>query len=83
MKNIVLLGGGPEQVDAIKISKALGYHTIVLDSNEFAIGRKLSNKFIQCDITNPSEVLKNIAHLSGIGLILHAFELSNVVAEVS
>jgi len=83
MKNIVLLGGGPEQVDAIKISKALGYHTIVLDSNEFAIGRKLSNKFIQCDITNPSEVLKNIENLNVNGLMVHAIELSHVVAEVS
>ena len=38
MKSIVLLGGGPEQADAIKISKELGYNTIVLDSNPLAIG---------------------------------------------
>ena len=56
MKSIVLLGGGIEQVDAIKISKELGYNTIVLDSNLLAVGRKFSDKFIQCDIKNSSEV---------------------------
>ena len=54
MKSIVLLGGGPEQADAIKISKELGYNTIVLDSNPLVVGRKFADKFIQCDIKNSS-----------------------------
>ena len=83
MKSIVLLGGGTEQVDAIKISKELGYNSIVLDSNPLAIGRKFSDKFIQCDIKNSTEVFRNIENLSVNGLMVHAIELSNVVAEVS
>ncbi|SVB92034.1 uncharacterized protein METZ01_LOCUS244888, partial [marine metagenome] len=83
MKSIVLLGGGTEQVDAIKISKELGYNTIVLDSNPLAIGRKFSDKFIQCDIKNSTEVFRNIENLNVNGLMVHAIELSNVVAEVS
>ena len=83
MKSIVLLGGGPEQADAIKISKELGYNTIVLDSNLLAVGRKFADKFIQCDIKNSSEVFRNIENLGVNGLMVHAIELSNVVAEVS
>jgi phosphoribosylaminoimidazole carboxylase (NCAIR synthetase) len=83
MKSIVLLGGGTEQVDAIKISKELGYNTTVLDSNPLAIGRKFSDKFIQCDIKNSTEVFRNIKNLNVNGLMVHAIELSNVVAEVS
>ena len=83
MKTIVLLGGGPEQTDAIKISKELGYNTIVLDSNPLAVGRKFSDKFIKCDIKNSSEVFRNIVDLSVDGLMVHAIELSHVVAEVS
>ena len=60
MKSIVLLGGGPEQADAIKISKELGYNTIVLDSNPLVVGRKFADKFIQCDIANSSQVFRNI-----------------------
>ena len=83
MKSIVLLGGGPEQADAIKISKELGCNTIVLDSNLLAVERKFADKFIQCDIKNSSEVFRNIENLGVNGLMVHAIELSNVVAEVS
>ena len=83
MKSIVLLGGGPEQADAIKISKELGCNTIVLDSNLLAVGRKFADKFIQCDIKNSSQVFRNIEKLGVHGLMVHAIELSNVVAEVS
>ena len=65
MKSILLLGGGPEQADAIKISKELGYNTIVLDSNPLAVGRKFADKFIQCDIKNSSQVFRNIENHSG------------------
>ena len=83
MKSIVLLGGGPEQADAIKISKELGYNTIVLDSNPLVVGRKFADKFIQCDIANSSQVFRNIENLGVHGLMVHAIELSTVVAEVS
>ena len=83
MKKIVLLGSGNEQINAIKIANNLGYYVISLDSNPAAPGAKFSDSFFQCDISSAKSVYEIVKNLKIDGIMVHAIELSNVVAEVS
>ena len=83
MKKIVLLGSGNEQINAIKIANNLGYYVISLDSNPTAPGAKFSDSFFQCDISSAKSVYEIVKNLKIDGIMVHAIELSNVVAEVS
>lgn len=50
MKNedwLIIFGGGPLQVSLIKKAKAMGFKTIVLDTNENAIGRRFGDEFFE------------------------------------
>ena len=83
MKKIVLLGSGNEEINAIKIANNLGYYVISLDSNPAAPGAKFSDSFFQCDISSAKSVYEIVKNLKIDGIMVHAIELSNVVAEVS
>ena len=49
-KNILLLGGGYEQLPAILEAKKFGYNVICVDKNINCVGKKFSNKFYNISI---------------------------------
>ena len=80
---ILILGGGPEQIIAIKEAKKIGYETIVCDGNINAPGLKLANIGLQIDIRNRIAVLEVAKKYKVNGIFCHAVEIPEVVAYVA
>lgn len=57
-KKILLLGGSPQQIVAIKKAKELGYYTIVCDYLQDNPGQYVADKFFLTSTTNKEAVLK-------------------------
>ena len=80
---ILILGGGPEQIIAIKEAKKIGYETIVCDGNINAPGLKLANIGLKIDIRNRIAVLEVAKKYKVNGIFCHAVEIPEVVAYVA
>lgn len=80
---ILILGAGQEQCIAINEAQALGYTVVACDGDPDAIGLKLADYGITCDIRNV-DVLVTIGKAHAIqGIFCHAVEIPEVVANVA
>ena len=57
-KNLLILSGGIEAVEGIKVAKKMGHYTIVCDGNENAPGKSYADEFVVGDIYNPNQLKK-------------------------
>lgn len=60
-KNLLILSGGIEAVEGIKIAKNMGLKTIVCDKDTNAPGRKFADEFLIADIYDPQKIKKIIS----------------------
>lgn len=82
-RNILVLGAGQEQCIAINEAQALGYTVVACDADPDAIGLKLADYGITCDIRNV-DLLVSIGNAHSIqGIFCHAVEIPEVVAKVA
>ena len=58
-KNLLILSGGIEALEGIKVAKKMGLRTIVCDGNKNAPGRSYADEFLIGNIYDPDEI-KNI-----------------------
>ena len=57
-KNLLILSGGIEAIEGIKVAKKMGHRTIVCDGNKNAPGKLFADEFIVGDIYNPNQLKK-------------------------
>ena len=58
-KNLLILSGGIEAIEGIKVAKKMGLRTIVCDGNENAPGKSYADEFLIGNIYDPIEI-KNV-----------------------
>ena len=63
-KNLLILSGGIEAIEGIKIAKKMGLKTIVCDMNKEAPGKYFADEFLVGDIYNTREIKKLISEYS-------------------
>ena len=82
-KTIMILGAGPEQVEAIEIAKNLGLKVIAVDGNPNAQGLEIADIGLAEDIKDVNRMVE-IGHEYEIdGVMTHAVEIPQIVAEVA
>ena len=64
MKKLLILSGGEEAVQAIKIAKQMGLYVIVCDGNKSAPARVFADDFIHASIYHPEQVLNALSEYS-------------------
>ncbi len=69
MKKILFLGGARNQLSILKLAKSKGYFIILCDGYSECPGKKYSNKFFNCSISNKEEILK-IAKKENVNAII-------------
>ena len=72
MKKILLLGGSPQQVIAIKKAKELGYYTILCDFLEDNPGQYVADKFYLVSTTDKEAIMKVAINEKIDGIIAYA-----------
>ena len=60
-KTILILSGGIEAINGIKVAKRIGLKTIVCDGNYNAPGKSYADFFIHCNIYDPEETVHAIS----------------------
>ena len=83
MKTILILGAGIEQTIAIKLAKEMGYKVIAVDGNPKAVGLKFADVGINADINDVGEIVEIGKKYKIHGVMAHAVEIPQVVAEVA
>ena len=58
-KNLLILSGGIEAIEGIKVAKKMGLRTIVCDGNKNAPGKSYADEFLIGNIYDPAEI-KNV-----------------------
>ena len=58
-KNLLILSGGIEAIEGIKVAKKMGLRTIVCDGNKNAPGKSYADEFLIGNIYDPIEI-KNV-----------------------
>jgi biotin carboxylase len=61
VKKLLILSGGIEAAEAIKIAKKMGLYVIICDGNFNAPTRELADDFIHASIYHPDEIIKALA----------------------
>ena len=69
MKTLLILCGGSEAVEAIKIAKSMGHKVFVCDGNINAPGKKLADQFIHASIYHPEEILEALERFEDKNLV--------------
>jgi biotin carboxylase len=80
---LLLLGAGPEQVEALRIARELGYRTIAFDNDREAVGRGFADSFVQVDLKDESALLGASELAAPDGVFVHAAELAVEAARVA
>ena len=60
MKNLLILSGGYEAIEAVNIAKKMGLNVILCDGNTKAPARKFADEFLHASIYHPKDILKAI-----------------------
>ena len=55
---VLIVGCGPEQLNAIFLAKEKGLHVIGVDKNIYAKGKSLCDEFFNIDIKNKKKILR-------------------------
>lgn len=82
-RTLLLLGCGPEQIEALRIARELGYRTVAFDNDPNAAGRAHADAFRRVDLKNPSELLGHAEIVAPDGVFVHATELAVEAATVA
>lgn len=82
-KTIMILGAGPEQVEAIEIAKNLGLKVIAVDGNPNAQGLEIADIGIAEDIKDVNKMVEIGQEYEIDGVMTHAVEIPQIVAEVA
>ncbi len=86
-KTLLVLSGGVEAVEGIRIAKQMGLDVVVCDINPRAPGRALADWFICADIYNPVDVASKVLRFAKKrridGVITIASDAVRAVAEVA
>ncbi len=82
-RTMLLLGAGPEQIEALRIARELGYRTIAFDNDADAAGRSFADSFVQVDLKDESALLSEAELASPDGVFVHAAELAVEAARVA
>lgn len=82
-KRLLLLGGGYEQLIALRIAKELDAEVIVFDGKPDAICRLEADEYRQVNIKDRHDLLKNAEDVQPDGVFVHAAELAVEVAQVA
>ncbi len=83
MKTILILGAGIEQTIAIELAKDLGLKVIAVDGNPDAPGLKIADIGINADIKDAEAMIEIGKKYKIDGVMTHAVEIPQVVAEVA
>jgi len=70
-------------MEALRIARELGYHTIAFDNDSDAIGSGLADEFYRLDLKDPRALLGQAKRVSPDGVFVHAAELAVEVASVA
>ncbi len=85
-RTLLILSGGTEAVEGIRIAREMGLNVVVCDLNPNAPGRRLADWFICADIYNPIDVASKVLHFARRhridGVITIASDAVRSVAEV-
>ena len=68
-KTVIILGGGPEQIDAYKISRKNNLFIIGVDKNPEAIALDLCNYKIQNSIYDYKKIIRAIKNIKKIKIV--------------
>lgn len=60
MKNLLILSGGFEAIEAVRTAKKMGLKVILCDGKKEAPARKFADEFIHASIYHPKDILKEI-----------------------
>ncbi|MBO6503823.1 MAG: ATP-grasp domain-containing protein [Kordiimonadaceae bacterium] len=82
-KRLLLLGGGMEQLNALRIAKELGADVVVFDGNEMAPCAVEATDFQQVNIKNRQELLAAAGKMNIDAVFVHAAELAVEAAAVA
>lgn len=75
-KRIAILGGGPEQIVAVRTASELGYETLVVDDNPEAPAREVADIFISTRIKEVDGLIEALEPYGISGVMTHAAELA-------
>ena len=84
LKNLIIIGAGPEQVPAYKFAIEMGLRTIGVDKNPSAPGFNISDDKIIANVYKPKECLeKVIKYSNNINFVFKyyyfSFYLNNII----
>lgn len=85
-KTVIILGGGPEQIDAYKISRRRNLFIIGVDKNPEAIALRLCNYKIKSSIYDYKKIIRSIKIIKKIkiiGIIAIGVDCPKTVCELS
>ena len=82
-KTIMILGAGPEQVEAIDIAKNLGLKVIAVDGNPNAPGLEIADIGLAEDIKDVKKMIEIGQEYEIDGVMTHAVEIPQIVAKVA
>jgi len=82
-KRLLLLGGGFEQLNALKIARELGAEIIVFDGHSDAACSYAADEFYQVNIKDHEALIKKVSVLNVDAVFVHAAELAIEAALIS
>ncbi len=82
-KRLLLLGGGYEQINAVRVARELGADVIVFDGNAKAPCSYEATEFFQVNIKNRTELIEKAASCNIDGVFVHAAELAVECAAIA
>src|SRR3990172_826170 len=82
-KTLLVIGAGLEQSIAISIAQKMGLRVIAVDGNKKAVGLKIADTGIYCDIRNERKLEEIAKKYNVSGVVTHAVEISEVVAKLA
>ncbi len=82
-KRLAILGGGPEQIVAVRTASVLGYETVVVDDDPEAAAREVADIFINTRIKEVDGLIEALELYKISGVMTHAAELAVETARVA
>ncbi len=82
-RTLLLLGCGPEQIEALRIARELGYRTVGFDNDPHAVGRAYADDFHAVDLKDEAALVGQAGLVAPDGVFVHAAELAVEAARVA
>lgn len=85
--SVVILGGGTDQLPAIRAAHEIGFKTIVFDRDGECAGRQLASSFFHISSRDPVAIcsaLKSSVHLSSLrGVFVMGTDIPHIAADIA